>query len=72
MAKAIHIIDDNGNVIEPEKAAVFTFNDDPDSETCDVTAEMVGMSGKDLYLLVKTAIALGQRIGMFGEEDDDG
>lgn len=71
MAKTIQIIDDNGELIEPKKAAVFTFTDDPNSDACNVSAEMVGMSGKDLYLLVNAAIGLGQRLGMFGEEDDD-
>lgn len=71
MAKAIQIIEDDGALIEPKKAAVFLFDDDQDSETSNVTVEMVGMSGRDLYLIISSAISLGRRLGMFGAEDCD-
>lgn len=69
MAKAIRIIEQEGVAYQPKKAAVFLFDDDQDSETCNVTVEMVGMSGRDLHLLVESAISLGEKLGMFGGAD---
>lgn len=71
MAKGIRIIDDNGELIDPKKAVVFLFDDDENTETSNVTMEMVGMSGRDLYMIVSAAVCLGKKLGMFGEVDED-
>lgn len=45
--------------------AQFTENDD---DTVTSTFDMVGMSGKDLELLVYSIIELGMKLGLFGKE----
>ncbi len=44
--------------------AQFTENDD----TVTSTFDMVGMSGKDLEMLVLSVIELGAKLGFFGKE----
>lgn len=46
--------------------AQFTENDGDDAVTA--TFDMVGMSGKDLEILVFSVIELGVKLGFFGKE----
>ena len=45
--------------------AQFTEND---NDTITSTFDMVGMSGKDLEMLVYSVIELGAKLGLFGKE----
>lgn len=45
--------------------AQFTENED---DTVTSTFDMVGMSGKDLEILVLSVIELGAKLGFFGKE----
>lgn len=71
MASAIKITVtyDDGSVEELEKGLAFRFEDNEDTpEEVRVTAEMVNMTGGDLYTVVAAAVKLGMKLGMFGEE----
>lgn len=65
-AERIVIYYDNGDVVEMEKGCVFHLEAAPDDpEKVEITADMVGMSGNDLYTIVSAAIHLGDKLGMF-------
>lgn len=72
-AVKIAITYDDGSTVELDKGLVFRIAD-VDENTSTVTAEMLNMSGRDLYTVVSGAIELGQKLGMFdnlgGEEDE--
>ena len=53
---------------EPGKSLAFKFEDNEDTpgEVC-VTAEMVNMTGRDLYTAVAGAVELGMKLGMFND-----
>ena len=66
-AKRIVIEYEDAPVREISKGFVaqFTENDD---DTVTSTFDMVGMSGKDLEMLVLSVIELGAKLGFFGKE----
>ena len=71
-AVKITVTYDDGSTKDLEKGLVWSLTDKPEDEQVEVTAEMVAMSGKDLYTVVGAAVELGMRLGMFnGSEDDD-
>lgn len=65
-AVKITITYDDGTKKEIEKGLVWCVADIPEEEKAEITAEMVCMSGKDLFTIVSAAIELGDRLGMFG------
>ena len=65
-AVKITITYDDGTKKEIEKGLVWCVSDIPEEEKAEITAEMVSMSGKDLFTIVSAAIELGNRLGMFG------
>lgn len=67
-AKRIVVEYEDGTVKELEKGLVFRFENE-DSDTVNITAEMVSMSGKDLYTVVGAALELGMRLGMFDDKE---
>lgn len=63
---------DDGSTQDLDKGLVFRLTEKPEAEQVEITAEMVSMSGKDLYTVVGAAVELGVKLGMFnGLEDDD-
>lgn len=73
-AVKIAVTYDDGSTVELDKGLVFRIADNEDG-TATVTAEMLNMSGRDLFTVVSGSIELGQKLGMFddlgGEEDDE-
>lgn len=65
---------EDGTVKELEKGLVFCFEDEDEAtDTVRVTAELVGMTGKDLYTVVSASVELGIKLGMFNDvEGADG
>lgn len=71
-AVKITVTYDDESTQDLDKGLVFRLTDKPEDEQVEVTAEMVAMSGKDLYTVVGAAVELGMRLGMFkGSGDDD-
>lgn len=70
-AVKITVTYDDGSASDLEKGLVFRLEDKPDAEQVEITAEMVAMSGKDLYTVVHAAIELGMRLGMFKDPDPE-
>ena len=71
-AVKITVTYDDGSTKDLEKGLVWSLTDKPGTGQVEVTAEMVAVSGKDLYTVVEAAVELGMRLGMFrGLEDDD-
>lgn len=67
-AKRIVVEYEDGTAKELEKGLVFRFEDeDEDTDTAHITAELVGMTGRDLYTVVGAAVDLGVRLGMFND-----
>lgn len=64
-AVKITITYDDGTKKEIEKGLVWCVADIPGEEEVEITAEMVSMSGRDLFTIVSAAIELGDRLGMF-------
>ena len=70
-AKRIIVEYEDGSVKELEKGLVFRFEDeDEDTDVAHITAELVGMSGRDLYTVVGAAVDLGVKLGMFSDKED--
>ena len=53
---------------EISKGFVAQFVENDDDDTITSTFDMVGMSGKDLEMLVFSVIELGAKLGLFGKE----
>ena len=66
-ARRIVVEYEDGTVKELEKGCVFIFDASNEDTDIHITAEMVGMTGSDLYDLVYAAVNLGYKIGMFKE-----
>lgn len=67
-AKRIVVEYEDGTAKELEKGLVFRFEDeDEDTDTAHITAELVGMTGRDLYTVVGAAVDLGVKLGMFND-----
>ena len=70
VAKHIIVEYEDGTAKELDKGLVFRFEDeDEDTDTAHITAELVGMTGRDLYTVVSAAVELGIKIGMFNDTD---
>lgn len=54
-----------------DKGLVFRIKENPEEDTAEITADMVGMSGKDLFTVVQAAVELGVRLGMFNGSEDE-
>lgn len=68
---------DDGSVEELDKGLAFRFEDNEDDpDVAHITAELVNMTGRDLYTVVGAAVELGVKLGMFngagGGEDEEG
>lgn len=68
-ATKITITYDDGSVKELEKGLVFHIEEKPNEEQVQITADMVAMSGKDLFTVVTAAVELGMKLGMFGDTE---
>lgn len=55
----------DGTVKDLEKGLVWFMTEIPETKEVEITAEMIAMSGKDLYTVVSAAIEMGARLGMF-------
>ena len=64
-AVKITVTYDDGTTKELERGLVWFITDKPETGEEEITAEMVSMSGKDLFTIVGAAIELGDRLGMF-------
>lgn len=67
-ARRIVVEYEDGTVRELEKGCAFIFDAGDEDTDMHITAEMIGMTGSDLYTLVSAAVNLGYKIGMFNEE----
>ena len=68
--KKITLEYEDGSVEELEKGLVWRFDPLDDGDTVKITAELLNMTGRDLYTVVGAAIEMGQKLGMFkGLED---
>lgn len=61
----------DGTVKDLEKGLVWFITEIPEKEQVDITAEMIAMSGKDLFTVVNAAIEMGVRLGMFNDLEDE-
>lgn len=68
-ATKITITYDDGSVKELEKGLVFHLGEVKENGDIEITAEMVDMSGKDLFTVVTAAVELGMKLGMFGDTE---
>ncbi len=69
-AVKITVTYDDGTTKDLEKGLVFRLTEKPEAEQVEIMAEMVAMSGKDLYTVVAAAVELGSRPGMFNGLED--
>ena len=70
-AKRITVEYEDGSVEELDKGLVFRFeNEDEDTDTALITAELVNMTGRDLYTVVSASVELGMKLGMFGGKEE--
>lgn len=65
-AKRILVEFEDGSTKEITKGFVGSFTDG-DSDTVTSTFDLVGMSGKDLMMMVMSIIQLGDKLGLFKE-----
>lgn len=74
-AERITVTYSDCSVKELEKGLVFHFGEVQENGNIEITAEMVSMSGKDLYTVVSAALELGMKLGMFrdleGADDEE-
>lgn len=61
----------DGTAKDIDKGLVFRIKENPEKGTTEITADMVGISGKDLFTVVQAAIELGVRLGMFNGLEDE-
>ena len=64
-AVKITVTYDDGTFKDLEKGLVWCITEMPETERIEITAEMIAMSGKDLFTVVEAAIEMGERLGMF-------
>lgn len=69
-AEKITITYDDGTTKDLEKGLVFHLHDIPGDGHIEVTADLIGMSGKDLFTVVTAAVELGMKLGMFSDKED--
>lgn len=70
-AKRIIVEYESGAVRPLDKGLVFRFEDeDEDTDVAHITAELVGMTGRDIYTVVGAAVDLGVKLGMFNDRED--
>lgn len=65
-AVKITVTYEDGTTQEVEKGLVWSLTEMTESDRVEITADMVSISGKDLYTIVQAAVELGMRLGMFG------
>lgn len=68
-ATKITVTYDDGSVKELEKGLVFHLGDVQDNGNIQITADMVALSGQDLFTIVEAAVELGVKLGMFGDTE---
>ena len=68
--KKITLEYEDGTVEELEKGLVWHFVPLNDGDTVEITAELLNMTGRDLYTVVGAAIEMGRRLGMFNGLED--
>lgn len=69
-AVKITVTYEDGTTKEVERGLVWQLTDIPEEGKVDITAEMVSMSGKDLFAIVNVALEIGMRLGMFGNPNE--
>ena len=67
-AKRIVIEYEGAPTREITKGFVAQFTENEEDDTITSTFDMVGMSGKDLEMLVLSVMELGMKLGLFGKE----
>ena len=67
-AKRIVIEYEGAPTREISKGFVAQFTENEEDDTITSTFDMVGMSGKDLEMLVLSVMELGMKLGLFGKE----
>ena len=67
-AKRIVIEYEGAPTREISKGFVAQFTENEEDDTFTSTFDMVGMSGKDLEMLVLSVMELGMKLGLFGKE----
>ncbi len=67
-AKRIVIEYEDAPTREISKGFVAQFTENEEDDTITSTFDMVGMSGKDLEMMVLSIIQLGMKLGLFGKE----
>lgn len=70
-AVKITVTYDDGTIKDLEKGFVWALTEMPETEQVEITAEMIAMSGKDLFTIVNAAIEMGVRLGMFNDLEDE-
>lgn len=70
-AVKITVTYDDGTVKDLEKGLVWFITEIPEKEQVEISAEMIAMSGKDLFTVVNAAIEMGVRLGMFNDLEDE-
>lgn len=66
-AEKITVTYSDGSVKELKRGLVFHLGEVQENGNIEITAEMVDMSGKDLFTVVTAAVDLGMKLGMFGD-----
>lgn len=69
-AVKITITYDDGSTKELSKGVCWNLPITEDGEAAEVTAELVDCSGRDLVAIVMAAVQLGDRLGMFNDEQE--
>ncbi len=67
-AKRIVIEYEDASTREISKGFVAQFTENEGDDTITSTFDMVGMSGKDLEMMVLSVMELGMKLGLFGKE----
>lgn len=69
-AVKITITYDDGSTKEMSKGVCWDLPITEDGKEAEVVAELVGCSGRDLVAIVMSAIQLGERLGMFSDNQE--
>jgi len=57
----------DGHTKELDKGICWNVPESYDDESAEITAELVGCSGKDLACIILAAVQLGEKLGMFND-----
>lgn len=68
----IVVVYDDGSTKEITKGCAWNLPEDEVTDPVELCLELVNCGGKDLEMIVSSAIQLGMQLGMFREDDDGG